>query len=160
VAEVVSVKVEGLAELEERVRTVPVKIAKAVVRRGLEASGEVIRFAMFTRAKRATGFLAAHIATKTKVSSSEFAGTVSIGVLQVNYPFNERSAALPSTARKSTRARKRRTVYASTVARYLEFGTRKMPAFPFMRTAFESSKDDALTRFADAAMRAFNETAR
>lgn len=145
-ANVISVQVQGLADLEAKLESVPLKIAQAILRRAVKAGAEVFRGEMQSRVHRATGFLAAHIGVRT--STRGLAGTALIGAQTINYP---------------TRPSKRgpgQTISAATVARFLEFGTRKMHAFPFVRQAFESRKQDALGVFITEAKAGFQEGTR
>jgi HK97 gp10 family phage protein len=156
----VSVRIDGLAELQERFDQTPKKLARAIMRRALQASADVFRSEMIDRVRRHTGFLAEHIGLKLRLSRDELAGSAAVGPLQNPYPFLERNAETPSRSRKATHARQHKTITAATVARFLEFGTRKMPMFPFIRQSFESRKDAALSAFTEEAKNRFDEAVR
>jgi HK97 gp10 family phage protein len=156
----VDVRVEGLDELTRRFDTVPPKIAKAIIRRALKASAQVFLSAMIGEVRRRTGFLAAHLGLRVRLTRDEYGGTASVGALKVNYPLDTRGAQLPTTGRPPNRSRISTTISADAVARFLEFGTRKMPAFPFIRRSFESEKSTALATFVSAAKAGFQEGAR
>src|SRR5215469_9842427 len=49
-----------------------------------------------------------------------------------------------SVRRHAKKKGKRRKISCATVSRFLEFGTSKMAARPFMTPAFESTKDEVL----------------
>jgi len=156
----VDVKIEGLDALSRRFDEVPPKIARAIIRRALRASGQIFRDELEREVRRRTGFLAAHIGLTVKTSRDEYAGTAAVGALKANYPLETRGATLPTTGRRPDRARISTTISADAVARFLEFGTRKMPAFPFIRRTFEGQKSAALNTFIAAAKTAFEEAAR
>jgi HK97 gp10 family phage protein len=156
----IAVKVEGLAELQAKFDQTPKKLARAIMRRALTASAEVLRREMIDRVRRHTGFLAEHMGLKLRLARDELAGTASVGPLQDPYPFVERPAETPSRSRKPVHARQHKTITAATVARFLEFGTRKMPMFPFIRQSFESRKDAALDAFVAEARNRFDEVVR
>lgn len=147
-AEVVSVKIEGLDQLARRFDTVAPKIGKAIVRRALAAAVKPILTQMVWTVRRRTEFLAQHIAFRVKLSRDELAGRAAIGVLRANYPAREGKHGKGST------------IDAASVARFLEFGTRKMRALPFMRQAFEGQKGAALDAFTRAAKAGFEEGVR
>src|SRR5215469_16532844 len=156
----VSVKIDGLAELQARFDQTPKKLARAVMRRALTASANVLKAEMIDRVRRHTGFLAEHIGMKLRLSRDELAGSASVGPLQDPYPFHERPAETPARSRRPIHARQHKTITAATVARFLEFGTRKMPMYPFIRQSFESGKDSALTAFTTEAQARFEESVR
>ena len=156
----VDVRVEGLDELTRRFDQVPPKIAKAIMRRALKASAQVFLNAMQQEVRRRTGFLAAHLGLKIRLTRDEYGGTASVGALKTNYPLNMRGATLPATGDRPNRSRVTTTISAASVARFLEFGTRKMPAFPFIRRSFEAEKSAALDTFVTAAKAGFQEGAR
>lgn len=157
----VTVKVEGFAELERAFRTAPPKIARSILRRAMRPAATVFRDEMVARARRRTGFLADHIGMRISMSSDELAATARVGPDRTAYPLAEFAAFLKSQGLKAGRGTiskmfSRGTTVAM-VARFLEFGTRKMHAFPFIRQAFESRKIAALDTFTAAAKAGFEE---
>ena len=114
----VTVRISGLDELERKLKELPKQFAKKAVRKALKAGAEPIVTEMETLAPKRTGFLSQHIGTKIKLTPKETAGTIRIG---------------PSS----------NAFYAM----FLEFGTSKMSAQPFMRKAFENQKQRALQSF-------------
>jgi HK97 gp10 family phage protein len=133
---VVTVKVEGVTDLQARLDRLPREIVRRILRRALAAGAEVWKREMELRVARLTGFLAQHIGVKITVRGDQLAGTAAVGPLKQNYP--ER---IPKTHGRGS------TISAASVARFLEFGTRKMRALPFIRQAFEARKDEALAQF-------------
>jgi HK97 gp10 family phage protein len=146
-ADLVSVQVQGLAELEAKLESVPLKIARAILRRAVKAGGEIFRAEMQARVNRLTGFLAAHIGIR--LSTRGLSGTARVGPQVINYPI-----------RPSKRPGRGRTITAASVGRFLEFGTRKMAKRPFIRQAFETKKEQALDVFVREAKAGFDEGAR
>ncbi len=102
------------------------KIAKKVVRAG----GAVFQAAAQSGARRRTGHMHSEI-------------RVSVRVLRERS--SVMSALVGPTTRKNPAGRGggKRGHRASDVARWNEYGTKRMPARPFMRPAFERAKDEA-----------------
>ncbi|HEX4381242.1 MAG TPA: HK97-gp10 family putative phage morphogenesis protein [Candidatus Acidoferrum sp.] len=133
---IVSVKISGLEELADALERKPLAAAKAVVRKCLRASARVFWQEMRQRVRRGWhvfeskgsgrsrefGFLADHIGIKIRVRGDELGGTAQVGPVKKGY-----------------------------WELFLEFGTRKMAAIPFIRPAFESRKQDALDKYISTA---------
>lgn len=132
-ADVVTVKVQGLEELERKLYELPTKFAKKYVRQALRAGARVFRDEIKQNAPRRTGWLASQIAVTTSIRGSELQGKANIGVRKKQDP-----------ARHATHV-----PAAADEARWAELGTSKQPARPFMRPAFDSKKDAVLARFAE-----------
>ena len=112
----VSVKVTGLAELENALLEQTPKKARAAVREALEFVGEFLRLQMVLRAPSRSGFLASHIVKAIKLSAKNDEGTVQIGPSKEAY-----------------------------YAQFDEFGSiHNEPPHPFIRPAFEQNKDKAV----------------
>jgi HK97 gp10 family phage protein len=137
--EVVSVNVRGLDELEAKLAQMAPKIGRSVIRRGLKAGAQVFLEEMQARAARLTGFLREHIGMKIKMRAEDLAGTAMVGPLKVDYP------------QRQGKRGKGSTISAASVARFLEFGTSKMRARPFIRQSFEVKKGAALDAFVSEA---------
>lgn len=138
-SEWVTCEVKGLSELQSKLEGMQTKMAKRGIRAALKAGGNVIRNAMMMLAPKATGFLASHFGTKVSIRRDSLAGTAFIGPQgKMDYP------ALNGASGPLRLGQKARRIAVATVARFLEFGTRKMGAKPFMTQAFEGYKDTAL----------------
>jgi HK97 gp10 family phage protein len=140
-------KMTGLAELEQKLLELPPRAAREALRAGIKAGGGILQDEMEERVNRgwhhfsaapiAKGFktklepdrirgelaevyafLANHIAVRVTVSA-EFEGAISIGPARAGY-----------------------------WAHFLEFGTSKMSAKPFIRPAFDTRGKDAVDEFA------------
>jgi HK97 gp10 family phage protein len=119
----VNVEIKGLRELDAALRALPEEMQRAPVRAGLKAGAEVLREGMALRAPRdpiQEGVtLADEITTAVRISSARNTAIAQIG---------------PS----------RRAFYAG----FLELGTVKMRARPFMRTTLEQDGQIAIAAFA------------
>lgn len=120
VSETVSVKIEGLKELEEALLDRSVKHARQGMRAGLESAGEFMRISQARRVPSRSGFLARNIVKKIRLSTKLDEGDVSIG---------------PS-----------RSAY---YGQFNEFGSiHNRPPEPFMRPAFEEDGETMVEYFA------------
>ena len=114
-----TIKIEGLAELEDALLNKTVREARSAMRAALRDAGNVMRNAIAQRAPIRTGFLAKNIVTKIQLSVKEDEGKVSVG---------------PS----------RQAFYAG----FIEFGTKKLqPPRPFITTAFTENKEEMAEAF-------------
>jgi len=119
-------KIEGLDKLDRRLKELPDKLRRRVMRSALTKAGEPIREAMSRKARRAptpthpeTGHLADNIIVG-KPKLTQDGGSVNIG------PSKDAFWGL-----------------------FLEFGTDKMPAVPFARPAFDLEARNALDIIVD-----------
>lgn len=130
------VEVTGLKELNARLLALPAEIGNKPLKMALRKVGKVVQTAAKARVRRRTGALADNIivAQVRKLPPGEVAVQVTIRAKAKKYKDNARN-------RKSGRVG---TEYANVgplfYARFLEFGTSKMPAYPFLRPAFEENK--------------------
>jgi HK97 gp10 family phage protein len=146
----VSVRVEGLKELDLALAQLPKSIQKATLRRTLMKAGQPMAETARNLAPVDDGQLRKSITVSTKlknpVGKSEFAAAMRAGLGM---------AAARSALRGARRAARAAgqvafvEMYvgpssAAPHAHFLEFGTSKMPPKPYMRPAFDSEKDNAL----------------
>lgn len=141
------VEVTGLRELNARLLALPAEIGNKPLKAALRKVGKVVQGAAVRKVRRKTGALSDNIivAQVRKLPPTEVAVQVTIRAKAKKYKDNARN-------RKSGRVG---TEYANVgplfYARFLEFGTadRKhkngksvgpMPAYPFLRPAFEENK--------------------
>jgi len=127
------VEIRGLAELEQRLRDEPKKVAAKTLRAAGREGGKVFQEAIEQRAPRDTAFLSQHVKIATRAKGGDD------GSLRVEVG--------PSRAVYPKRGDEHTTKGASEVAMMREFGTRFQPAQPFMRPAFEESKEKVLDVF-------------
>lgn len=146
-------KISGLAELEDKLEHLPPVAAKRAIRQGLTDAPEVWAQEMADRARRYSGpdtgippgYLAEHIGMRVRVSGSGLAGSAHVGPERVDYP--ERGGNFRTEKNSKGREHQVGRIGVSNVAVYLEFGTRRSQAFPFIRPAFETGKAQVLEKF-------------
>ena len=147
-ADGVTVKVEGLKELAERLRSFGPKLARNGLRAAVSAAAQVIRKEAQDRVPVDTGLLRSEIYRKQiREQSSDTKQTYYVGVRK----YKKKYANTKHNIRKGriTQSGKSLKTYETQDAfywRFLEFGTPKMAARPFMRPAFESKKNEAVER--------------
>jgi len=125
VAEALDMKVEGLKELADKLRGMGPDLSRNVLRAAVRAGAATVRAEAMNMVPQDTGRLRRAIYLKH---------------------IREKSSPHQQTFYVSVRAGKRyrkRDVDAY-YWRFVEFGTAKMAARPFMRPAFEAKKGDAL----------------
>lgn len=148
----VEFELKGFDELQRKLEQAPYEIAHNALREGLMEGAEVWREGLaarvrrgwhhWARLKRGTrhsagtevaarapvfGFLHEHEAMRVSVQTDELAGIARVGPAKQGF-----------------------------WARFLEFGTRRMPAFPFMRPTFEETREQVIEAFRSAVQRALN----
>lgn len=128
-------KIDGLKELAAAMRELPDRVAKNALRRAVSAGAIVVRNEARARAPVDTGEMRRDIQVKRERNSA--------GQMVATYSVFVRSG------KKSRLAGKKRNVQRDSYYwRFVEFGTVKMAAKPFMRPAFESKKEAAVTQIA------------
>ena len=133
--------VQGLRELQGALKELPVAIARNVLRGSVNAGATVIKKEAAARAPMSTG---------PARSGQSPPGTLKRSVYQKQ--IRELSNMLKQTfyvgVRKGKQYRnqgkKGNLSQDAFYARFVEFGTVKMPARPFMRPAFEAKKGEAV----------------
>jgi HK97 gp10 family phage protein len=115
-----TIRIEGLQQLEYALLNKTVRQARAAMRSALSDSGNFMRIAIALKAPSRTGFLARNMVTKTKLSTKEDEGTVSVGPSREAY-----------------------------YAQFLEFGSiHNQPPRPFISTIFNQNKEVMANYFA------------
>ncbi len=122
----VEIQVTGLSELQDKLNSLPVEFSRRALSTALRPAGLVFRDAIRAVAPRLTGWMASHITVRAKTNNLD-EGSVTTTFSRKTQPGDKPSA-----------------IYE---ALYNEFGTVKEPARPFIRPAFESSKQNALDTF-------------
>ena len=123
----------GFKELADALRQLPQRVAKNGLRAAVGAGAAVIRKEARARAARDTGEMAKDILIKRERDTpggDTFAAKYSVFVL--------------SGKKSRLKGKKRNVQRDSYYWKFVEFGTSKMPAQPFMRPAFEAAKEDAV----------------
>jgi HK97 gp10 family phage protein len=125
----ITAKIEGLQELQAKLDVLPTKLAKRILRPSLEDAGAIIQQAMGVRAPRESGNLTTHIGLKVVVHN-DLDASVKVGP--------DKSAWYGMYAELGTAPHTETSKNGKTWTHPGE------PARPFMRPAFEESKDAAL----------------
>ncbi len=146
----VTVRVDGLRELGEKMRGLSEKMNKSIATSATGAAAKVIK----TSTKRNlsgnpsidSGLVEKNVIVK-KVGKNQTTLTSEhiVTVKKVDYPLKG----------KETKKRNTRQVFG-----YLEFGTIHMKAEPSLRPAFDSNKENALQAMTDRLAKRLNEAAR
>lgn len=149
------VKVEGLKEVADRLRALPVELGSkggGPIRSALFQSAKLLRDAARAKAPVKTGNLRDNIILYRHRNPKAVGATehYSIGMRR-----GTRRYANNARNRRQGRAlQKFKTAGAAYYGRFLELGTAKMPAQPFLRPAFESNKEQAVETFRRAFLQA------
>jgi HK97 gp10 family phage protein len=126
---VIEINITGLDKIEAALENMPIRASRQIMRTGLKFATFIWQREMESRvrqgwhhakgknAQRQFGFIANHVETKVTVKS-DLEGTAGVGPAKSAF-----------------------------WAKFLEFGTSKAPAYPFIRAAFESRKQDVLDEF-------------
>lgn len=141
-------KMTGLEELQKTMEEIPLKISRQVLRGTLKEAGEDLKEALVVAVPdstdRATGFLSEHFDVRIRVKSNELEATAFVGPQgHMYYPDRGEAKRGVSTGKFP---KKGGLVPVASVARFLEFGTKKMRPHPFMSTTFEAKKESLLNK--------------
>lgn len=128
------VRVEGLAELRKVLLELPKELHKGPLRSAISAGAKVIQDQAIANAPQDTGTLKRAIfRTRAPENSSAVQEAAVVGVRSGKKFQAKRTKGGGMTANRD-----------AFYWRFLEFGTSKMPARPFMRPAFDSMKERAV----------------
>jgi HK97 gp10 family phage protein len=141
-----TVQIEGLADLKRRLEALPKEVGAkggGPARAALFRGAKVIRDQAIANAPRETGFLISQIAALRSRNPRIYGATemYSVGVKL------GKARRYANTKRNRGKQRVGKTYNVEGNAfywRFIEFGTEKRGATPFLRPAFESRKEDAL----------------
>jgi HK97 gp10 family phage protein len=145
----VSVTVKGAAELEDALARLPLIAAKAIVKVALVAAGKIFLDEMKARVRR--GF---HVfkSGQGKYKGQRLKGrTREYGVL--SRAMGETVVVASDGLGGIVKVGPRKKAFW---ALFLEFGTARSPAFPFIRPAFETKKQAVLEKFIDTCREELN----
>jgi HK97 gp10 family phage protein len=139
---VIGVKVSGLAELQKALNDLPIQVQGRPLKAAVSAAAKVIQDEAIKRAPQGeTGNLRKAIyRTRSRSGSAIGKETYLVAVRKgkATYADTTKNRRLRRVGKKYT------TAGEAYYWRFLEFGTSKMPAKPFLRPAFESQKERAL----------------
>ena len=127
------VRIEGLRELNAALARLPRELDRKVLNAALMAGARPMVETIKARAPVDTGTLARNIRARPVRPYPGTTATVEIGVRRLN---KRQVNLLREKARKAGQSPRVNAWYW----RFLEFGTSKMPARPFMRPGFEAQK--------------------
>ncbi|AMM23167.1 HK97-gp10 family putative phage morphogenesis protein [Variovorax sp. PAMC 28711] len=168
-AKSVTVQVDGLRELGERLKTLNLDMVNRIARAATAAGAVVIRDAAKANAPVKTGALKKGIVVK-RLPKAESLGLTSEHIVTVStremkkYTNKSRAAVVElqgpiapvTSGGKTYRAKKllgRKENYVSSgdffYANFIEFGTVKMAAQPFLRPAYDLNKERAVAAIKD-----------
>ena len=128
----IALKVDGLEELDRRLKDLPKQQAKSVLRKALRAGAELFKKAVVAEAPKDTGFMAEHFKIRTSIRGADDLNGYA-------YIVPDNRAIYPKEDQTKP-GKKRRSKNVAMVARFKEFGTSKMSADPFYSRAFQSAK--------------------
>lgn len=138
----ITVKIEGLEQLKKALNQLPVEIQQKALRSAVSASAKVVVDAAIAKAPAGdTGNLKKAIYRyRSRSGSGTGRETYLVGVRK-----GKKAYANTKRNRRLNRVGKKYTVEGEAYYwRFLEFGTAKMQAKPFLRPAFEGSKTKIL----------------
>jgi HK97 gp10 family phage protein len=145
---VATIRVEGLAELGRRLRELPKAIAGkggGPLRYAIFQAAKVIKAQAIANAPEDTGRLKANIVTARMRKTPEGREGYYIEVRR-----KRRHYARTSANRRKGRVGKTYETRDAYYGMFIEFGTERNPARPFMRPAFDAKKEQAAYAFRDA----------
>lgn len=153
----VTINIKGLDELQKVLEEIPKKVANKVLREDLQGAADYQKDAMVAAAPYRTGFLSEHFGSRVSIHSGEVAGSAYVGPEgHMYYPHegvdefgSKKEGDEWRRVATGKHAVKGGLVPVASVARFLEFGTSRMPPKPFMTQAFDSSKDALLTKIVE-----------
>lgn len=137
-----SIEVRGLAQLNKALKTLPETVQRNVLSRAVVRGARIIQRAAKSRAPVLSGNLRKNII----VSRGVRRGTEASAFVIIRKWSQKAIAAFKKRSKKKGRANPRDPFYWQ----FLEFGTSKMAARPFMRPAFEAKKEEAAKEVRDA----------
>jgi HK97 gp10 family phage protein len=153
----IDMKVEGLAALNKALLELPLQVRGAPLRTATRKAAMVIRNDARAKAPVDTGLLKREIITsRSRSQSAEGRETFVVMVKQLT----KRYANTKANRRKNRVGRKFKTEGLAYYWKFLEFGTSKMAARPFMRKAFEAKKEEAVRILQQELNDAIQKTAR
>ena len=128
------IKVHGLQELNKKLKRLPIAIANKHLNRATSQAATLVQKSAKTKVPVLTGTIMRNIKKRKQRTRNKFTATTGVGVL------SDRSGRQSGTD----------AFYWT----FVEFGTSKMPARPFLRPAFEENKGPAINKIKQVLIRA------
>jgi HK97 gp10 family phage protein len=143
--DLVWMKMEGLSELQDLLERMKKEASDRIVKDGLNAGAKLVLDAEVDNAPELTGFLKENFNIRFSSLKEGVGGEAYIGPNgKINYP--QRGEQRDANGKVTKRGR---TIAVASVARFHEFGTSKMGADAFMRTAWYSVREAVLQTIID-----------
>jgi HK97 gp10 family phage protein len=133
-------RVEGLQQLDRALRELPRRFARRSLRRALAAGAKIIRDTARQLAPVDSGYLRKQIILYRPRNKQGYAELFEIGVRLKGTKAANAKRLRHGGRQPDPRASRWPAYYW----RFIEFGTSKMPARPFLRTAFESRQSEVV----------------
>lgn len=144
--EVLTAQVNGLRELGEALKEFGEQVGKRYLRRATFQAAEVFKEEAEKRAPVDTGAMRDAIAVFRRRPPSADAALYVVGVKKIRYTRKEKRALrLLKQANRTVKV-----IGDAYYWRFVELGTVKMKARPFIRPAFETKKAEAIAKFKEA----------
>ena len=134
-ADSITVKVEGLQQLGERMRNLAEAVNKRIAQKAINAGAQVIKKQAIANAPQ-----------YPKQHKNEYGQEVPPGTLKRNIVVKKVTRTNLTAEAIVTVRGKRKDFYAARYGRIVEYGSVKMAPEPFMRPAFEQEKGFAVGR--------------
>lgn len=145
--ELVTVEIKGLQQLGRALNSIPAVLATRIMREALHAAGDVMAAAAEATAPVRTGALREDVIVKVHVSGDLRSNYVLVG------PGYDRGDLKVRGVRRNRRGQLEAVVDTTespgVYGKFLEFGTKNMSARPWLRPAFEASKQEAVEVFTE-----------
>lgn len=137
--------IDGLKELDRQLRALPERVAGNALATAVSAGARVIRDEVIARAPVDTGALKSQIFTKRLRSPSASEKTSIVGV--------RGGLAKYANTKRNVRSGKAGQSYKTNGKtfywKFIEFGTSKLAAYPFLRPAFDAKEQEAVKAMTD-----------
>jgi HK97 gp10 family phage protein len=146
-----TVKLEGLDGLLDRMRALPREVVSkngGPARAALFRGARVIRDAARAKAPVRSGFLQKQIAALRSRDPKRF-GASEMYSVGIKGGARKKYANTKRNVRKGRAGQEYETAGNAYYWRFMEFGTARMPARPFLRPAFEANKEKAMQTIVD-----------
>jgi HK97 gp10 family phage protein len=137
------IKVHGLSDLDRRLRRLPDQVRRVTLVKAIKAGAEPILTGALARVPRDTGLLARSLKTKF-TRRGIFRVAAQVGVFGDKRARRRGKATIATVRIKGKVFQARRDPDDPYYARFVEMGTSKMGARPFLRPAFDGGKEQSV----------------
>jgi HK97 gp10 family phage protein len=138
------VKIEGLKELDAAIRQMTDNVQGRLLRQAANAGAQVIRKEARAKAPKDTGLLRKNIVVgRSRRQSAKGKETYNVFLKKEKRTFADTKA----NRRKNRVGKKYEVDGPAFYGKFIEMGTSKMPARPFLRPALEGKRGEAIAAF-------------